>query len=217
MFSAGTWEHLTTAFAAGQSAFWQSLILASGASLLVLSLGWITSNSRWGAIGWPLFFLPGVLIGIVLIFLLNRTATNWVYSNVTILFIGLTLRYFAPAWYGARLIRRGMDRDLVDETRLGGASGWQRWRWVDGPLVRPQMLALAYVVYLLCVWDVETINLIVPAGSETLALRIFNLLHYGHNEEVNALCLLLLLVALIPLFLGMMVNFVAGRLRKGAA
>ena len=41
-------------------------------------------------------------------------------------------------------------------------------------------------------WDVETLVLIVPPGGETLSLRIFNLLHYGHNSQVNALCLLLL-------------------------
>ena len=107
---------------------------------------------------------------------------------------------------GARLIRRGLDRDLADAGRLGGAQGWQRWRLVDWPQARPQLLALGYVLYLLCLWDVETINLIVPAGGETLALRIFNLLHYGHNGEVNALCLLLLLIALLPLAVGMIIK-----------
>lgn len=215
--SSGTWEHLRTAFAAGQDAFWQSLMLALGSAVVVLVLGWTGSRSRWGMIGWPFFFLPGVLIGILLIFLLNRKMTTGIYSSVTVLFIGLILHYFAPAWYGARLARRGMDRDLVDAGRLGGARGWERWKLVDWPQVRPQLLALAYVIYLLCLWDVETVNLIVPAGSETLALRIFNLLHYGHNEEVNALCLLLLFVAAIPLVLGMAFGFVSARFRKGAA
>jgi hypothetical protein len=32
-----------------------------------------------------------------------------------------------------------------------------------------------------------------------LALRIFNLLHYGHNVQVNALCLVLLIMAAAPL------------------
>src|SRR6185369_11454856 len=36
----------------------------------------------------------------------------------------------------------------------------------------------------------------------TLALRIFNLLHYGHNSQVNALCLTLLGLALGPLVVG---------------
>src|SRR5205809_8075369 len=43
--------------------------------------------------------------------------------------------------------------------------------------------------------------LVVPPGGETLAPRIFNLLHYGHNAQVNALCLTLLAVAVVPLLL----------------
>ena len=54
-------------------------------------------------------------------------------------------------------------------------------------------------MYLLCLWDVETLVLVVPPGGETLALRVFNLLHYGHNSQVNALCLLLLALAALPL------------------
>ena len=61
------------------------------------------------------------------------------------------------------------------------------------------MGAAWYVTYLLCLWDVETLVLIVPPGGESLSLRIFNLLHYGHNSQVNALCLLLLALALLPL------------------
>src|SRR5205823_14515698 len=41
--------------------------------------------------------------------------------------------------------------------------------------------------------------LVVPPGGETLALNIFNLLHYGHNAQVNALCLILLGIAVVPL------------------
>jgi DNA-binding beta-propeller fold protein YncE len=45
---------------------------------------------------------------------------------------------------------------------------------------------------------VESLILVIPPGRETLALRVFNLLHYGHNAQVNALCLTLLGVALVP-------------------
>ena len=40
--------------------------------------------------------------------------------------------------------------------------------------------------------------LLYPPGGETLALRIFNLLHYGHNAQVNAMCLVLLALAAAP-------------------
>jgi DNA-binding beta-propeller fold protein YncE len=46
---------------------------------------------------------------------------------------------------------------------------------------------------------VESMILVVPPGGETVALRVFNLLHYGHNALVNALCLTLLALAVAPL------------------
>jgi DNA-binding beta-propeller fold protein YncE len=62
------------------------------------------------------------------------------------------------------------------------------------------------VVFLLCLWDVESMILVVPPGGETLALRVFNLLHYGHNAQVNALCLTLLAVAVAPLCLSCLLS-----------
>ena len=63
--------------------------------------------------------------------------------------------------------------------------------------------------------------LVVPAGGETLALRVFNLLHYGHHAQVNALCLILLLLAVLPLvawalfrLLKKPAHVLAGRLQK---
>jgi sugar lactone lactonase YvrE len=82
---------------------------------------------------------------------------------------------------------------------LDGASRWQMLRYVQWPQIAPQTAAVGYVVFLLCLWDVESIILVVPPGGETLALRVFNLLHYGHNAQVNALCLMLLALAVAPL------------------
>jgi DNA-binding beta-propeller fold protein YncE len=84
---------------------------------------------------------------------------------------------------------------------LEGASAWQMLRHVRWPQISAQVAAAWYVIYLLSLWDVETLVLIVPPGGETLALRIFNFLHYGHNSQVNALCVLLLGLALLPLLL----------------
>jgi iron(III) transport system permease protein len=92
-----------------------------------------------------------------------------------------------------------VDHDLTDAARLDGASGWPLLRHVQWPQIAPALGVSWYVTYLLCLWDVEALVLIVPPGGETLALRIFNLLHYGHNVQVNALCLVLLLVAGGPL------------------
>src|SRR5437764_4331290 len=92
-----------------------------------------------------------------------------------------------------------VDPDLMDAARLNGATRWQMLRHVYWPQIRPQVAAAWYIIFLLCLWDVESMILVVPPGGETLALNIFNLLHYGHNAQVNALCLTLLGLVVIPL------------------
>jgi ABC-type Fe3+ transport system permease subunit len=92
-----------------------------------------------------------------------------------------------------------VDRDVVDAGRASGAAGWPLFRRIIWPQIAAQVAAGWYLTYLLCLWDVETLVLIYPPGGETLALRIFNLLHYGHNAQVNAMCLTLLALAVAPL------------------
>ncbi|MBI5388468.1 MAG: ABC transporter permease subunit [Verrucomicrobia bacterium] len=151
---------------------------------------------------WLPFLVPGVLLGIALIWLLNRPGLDWFYRSTGVVLLALAIRYFAPAWFGTAAARLGVDRDLIDAARLDGARGWTLFRCVVWPQIAPQVAAVWYVVYLLCLWDVETLVLILPPGGETLALRVFNLLHYGHSGQVNALCVWLLILAVAPLAVG---------------
>ena len=98
------------------------------------------------------------------------------------------------------------DRSLAAMARLEGATAWQTLRHVHWPQISAPLAAAWYVTCLLCLWDVETLVLIVPPGGESLSLRVFNLLHYGHNAQVNALCLLLMALALFPLLLAAAFN-----------
>jgi DNA-binding beta-propeller fold protein YncE/ABC-type molybdate transport system permease subunit len=150
-------------------------------------------------ISWLPFLIPGVLIGIAFIWLFNRPATGWFYSSFGVVLLAFVIRYFALGSSITRHALQTTDHDLNDPAKLDGASRWQTLRFVQWPQIASQVGAAWYVIYLLCLWDVESIVLIVPPGGETLALRIFNLLHYGHNAQVNALCLTLLGVAVAPL------------------
>jgi DNA-binding beta-propeller fold protein YncE len=102
-------------------------------------------------------------------------------------------------WNTSRHVLSATDPDLTDAARLNGATRWQMLRHVYWPQISRQLVAAWYIVFLLCLWDAESLVLIIPPGNETLALRIFNLLHYGHNAQVNALCLTLLALALTPM------------------
>ena len=210
-----TWTELPGALAAGQSALWNSFSLAAAAAGVVILFGFIAS-SRISAFGFPSgigfrvsgfcrwlawlpFLLPGVLLGIGLIVLLNRPWAALLYQSAAIVILAFVIRYLAVGWNAVAHAFQAVDRDLTDVARLDGASRWQMLRYVQWPQVAPQAAAAWYVIFLLCLWDVESMILVVPPGGETLALRVFNLLHYGHNAQVNALCLALLVLAVVPL------------------
>ena len=101
-----------------------------------------------------------------------------------------------------RAINSSIDTDLKSAADLFGLPWWQRWQHLFQPQASWAIVMVWYVIYLLSLWDTETVVLIVPPGGETLALRIFNLLHYGHHAQVNALCLILLALAMLPIILG---------------
>jgi len=215
-----TWLELPGALAAGQSAIWNSVLLAAlsatgivATSLLIATL---TPSKRkrhserydslnvfnlLNAALWLPFLIPGVLIGIILIAAFNRPFLAAFYQSIGIVILAYFIRYFALGWNTVAHSIGGVDTDLTDAARLAGANRWQILRHIHWPQITPQIAAAWYIVYLLCIWDVESMILVLPPGGETLALRIFNLLHYGHNAQVNALCVALVGVAIAPLLL----------------
>jgi len=216
-FSSRTWVELGGAIEASVGTIANSFWFAAVTATLVVGLAMLiqcrgaekqkteTSMSRLmsflSTATWLLFFIPGVLIGIALIKIFNRPVLVTLYQSVGIILLALTIRYFALGWTAARHAIASADRELIDAAKLEGASGWTLFRLALWPQIAPQAFATWYVTYLLCLWEVETIVVIQPPGGETLALKIFNLLHYGHAGQVNALCLTLLALAVLPLLL----------------
>ncbi len=199
LLDARTWSDVLDAFQAGNQAVWNSLWYSAATATLVSVLGMATVRWTGLRLAWLLFFLPGVLLGVLLIFLLNRPGLGWLCGGSGIVLMAFGLRYFALGWEGIRLAKESLDADLQTVSDLAGLSWWQRWRHLFLPQAGRAVAAAWYVVYLLCLWDTETLVLVVPPGGETVALRVFNLLHYGHHAQVNALCLILLLLAVLPL------------------
>ncbi len=197
--SSRTWAELIPAIRAGQSALQNTLWFAILTAAIVLGLGITGARLRVGFIGWLFFLTPGVLVGIALIRVFNRPLLAGFYQSTGIVLLAFTLRYFAIGWAAARAAVAQEDNSLRDVVRVLGGSRWQQFRLAQWPQSQGVLFAGFYLVYLLGVWEVETLILIVPPGRETLALRIFNMLHYGHAGQVDALCVWMLALGLLPL------------------
>ena len=162
---------------------------------------------------WLLFLVPGVFVGVVLSWLSNRPPVSWIYGTNLVVWIALLIRYLGIGWSGARAALQRTDRELRDAASLMGATQIQAFVKVCWPQIRGPVLILAYILFLFCIWDVETGLLIVPPGGETAALKVFNLLHYGHNAQVDALCVIMICVAALPIISFALVSW-ARRLRS---
>jgi len=194
-----TWTEFMPAFVAGRSAALNSIVYSAAGAGLAVVFGLLLARVRGLGWLWLLFFLPGVLLGIGAVTAFNHPALDLFTRTAAIVIALLVVRYVALARSISRAALLSIDADLLDAARLDGARGLVRWRRIVLPLVARPVTVAGYIVYVLCLWDVETILLVIPPGGDTLALRIFNFLHYGHNAHVNALCVLLLALAIAPL------------------
>ncbi len=194
-----TWTELAPAFEAswpvGVRSFGYSVATAS----LVCLVGAAFARWRWPAISAIPFALPGIFVGIVFSLGASLPWLVYVRRSALIMVAALSARYFFIGWMGATHAWRASDPRLMEFARLAGASPWRMWRDVVWPSGGGAIRGAWFVVYLLCLWDVETVILIVPPGGDSLSLMIFNLLHYGHNAQVTALCLMLGGMAAFPL------------------
>ena len=200
VLASSTWVHLFGAVTAGTSALVHSVLFATLAATTIVAVSVVTARLPL-KIAWLTFLIPGVLLGIFLIWSLNRPPFIAFYQSMGVVILAFAVRYFAPGWNIIAHSLRTTDRNLSDAAILEGANRRQLFWLVQWPQILPQLSVAWYVSYLFCLWDVETLVLIVPPGRETISLRIFNLLHYGHNTQVDALCVLLLILAVFPLII----------------
>jgi ABC-type Fe3+ transport system permease subunit len=199
-----TWAELPTILRAAPDVVGNSFAFAAVAASAGVAAGLLTWRLPLGLALWLPLLVPGVLLGRAMIAVFSGTV---IYGTAALVVLVFALRYLALAWNGVAFALRSVDRDLTDAARLDGAAGWTLLRHVHWPQIASPAAAAWYVTYLLCLWDVETLVLIYPPGGETLALRIFNLLHYGHHAQVNALCVVLLALAIVPVVVWRAVRF----------
>jgi len=204
--SPNTWTEMGPALRSSAPALWHTGWSAALTATVVVVLAVGLARWRWPALGWLFYLMPGVVLGVGLILLLNRPPLMALYQSVTVVILAWTLRTLGPGWAVVRHALHSVDPRLRDVARLEGAGRWATFRLVIWPQAGWALCAAWYVVFLLCLWDSETLVLIMPPGGETVALRIFNFLHYGHHAQINALCLLLLALALVPLLAGLTVH-----------
>ncbi|MDX1953377.1 MAG: hypothetical protein SFY81_14455 [Verrucomicrobiota bacterium] len=195
-----TWRELLPAISTAGTPIWNSFLNAGCAALLAALMALLLPGT-WRAAFWTLFLLPGVLLGILAILIFNRPAFSLLYPSSGLVFFLFALRYGLLAFEPVQAGRDRIARGQLETAILSGARFGDRFFRIVLPQLKTELFIGGWLVFVFALWDVETLIFIVPPGGETLSLRIFNMLHYGHLGQVNALCLILLVLGLAPLLL----------------
>ena len=117
-----TWTELPSALAAGWNAGLNSFSFAAVTALVCVAVGLLSWRWPVGTLVWLPFLVPGVLLGIALIFAFNRPALGWIYQTAGIVVVAFAVRYLAIGWSGAAHAMHSVDRDLADAARLDSAG-----------------------------------------------------------------------------------------------
>jgi iron(III) transport system permease protein len=193
-----------TSLARSEIATTAAIALAAGllclplAYVLAQQLNRVDAHGRWW---WYATLLPAAipapLLGIGLIAVWNHPWADMALNSL-LLPVLVALARFAPlaALFMVAQLKR-IDPLLIDAGRVFGHSELRTWLSVHLPLLAPGLIAGGLLVAALSAGELGGTLIVAPPGRATLAMRIYNYLHYGASENVAGLCLLLAGTALL--------------------
>jgi putrescine transport system permease protein len=205
------WFHALAANERMLEAAWLSLRLAAGAATLAMLLGgatgWVLARrgpfagrALFGALAGASLVLPEVVTGLSLLltFVMLQGLTGWPAER------GATTVLLAHATMGAAYVAvvvqarlAGMDGTLEDAARDLGATPATAFRTVTLPLMAPSLLAGWLLAFTLSLDDVVVASFVSGPSGTTLPMLVFSMLRLGLTPEVNALAVVILVLAFL--------------------
>jgi len=198
VLGAGPWRRVVSTLARAAPEVGFSLLVAGSAAALAVPLAAALARRLGSAAWWGLAFLPlavpAPLVGVALVEAFNPVLPTALLDGPLLPVLADLIRFtpFATFVLLAGLGRR--QRDRLDAVRVFQPSPLAGWRRVRLRLETPTLLAAAGFVFALSLGELGATLLVAPPGRSTLAIRIYNYLHYGGAADVRALCLLLLVL-----------------------
>ncbi|MGO4737045.1 ABC transporter permease [Bosea sp. 2KB_26] len=180
------------------SAIRMSLILACGSTVISLVLGVAAAyalfrKSMPGSEAITSFLmapliLPAVVIGVALL----------QYFSLTGLRVVITVPYIVRS---ALASLSGLDLAVEEAARVLGATGFEAFRLVTLPLIRPGLVAGALFAFITSLDNVPVTIFLIGANQTTLPVLIFSSVEMGIDPSVAAVSTLLIVATGIVLLI----------------
>ncbi len=143
--------------------------------------------------------IPGPVVGVGLIRLLNRPVDSpfawltWWYDHTLLgAWLAQLVRVVPIATFVMWPALASVPQSLIDAAASEGASSFTQLTRVVVPLRWPAIAAAWLTGLAMSFGELAASILVLPPGPPTLVVRIFSLLHYGVEDRVAAICLVLI-------------------------
>lgn len=138
--------------------------------------------------------VPSSLVAMGLLRVVNGSFFHWVSQTVYFPALGCAVKYmpFAVLIFTARA--RMIPREELEIARVYVVSEWDYFWRILLPLYRPAILGACALIFLLTLGEEGITLVLMPPGYETIAVKVYNYLHYGAGELVSGFCLLTVLM-----------------------
>lgn len=180
-----------------------AIVLAVGGLLV----GWLWQRRyARGSAGWLyaqvlLFVLPGAVVGLGLVSLWNRPVLGAAYGTSAMIVLGYLARFAPLTVRAAAAFVEQLPRECEEAIWLDGGGAVATFRHFILPASRRVLLALAALSFVLCMGELGTTILVAPAGSQTLAVRLFTIEANAPQSQTASVALVLVASCLAPLAL----------------
>lgn len=139
--------------------------------------------------------LPGVVVGLALVFLGARYLPG-LYQTFPLLLVAYLVRFFAQALSGVDTALAAVNPRAEEAARSLGRRPLEVMRLVTLPMMRPGLAAGATLVFLSVIKELPATKLLLPTGSRTLATEVWRRTQVAEYGAAAAPALALIVVSL---------------------
>ena len=141
------------------------------------------------------FLVSGPVLGVGMIRLWNHHGVpGRVYDSFAIMVLACVAHGLVFAHYGLRAASRQLSPACEEAAAVHGAGPWRRALGIRLPLLRPALIAIWGLLFVLAVGELDAVLLVCPPGWTPLSVRLFTLMHYGPSSLVASLSLITLML-----------------------
>jgi iron(III) transport system permease protein len=166
----------------------------------------IVKTKFWGRaildlLSWLPWAIPGVLMGLALLWTVFRTPFLLpLYGTVWLLIIALVIKSMPLGVQLTKSVLLQLGDELEEASRIAGGNWVTTYRRVVLPLLAPTLVTVAVVGFMSAARDISTIVLLGSSQSRTLALLSLDFAYGGQLERGTVVSVLTVAMVVIAAF-----------------